>query len=46
MPRDYEKIKLALLRKGFSMEEAKKMAAVQTQRKRKREGRPPAKFHQ
>ena len=45
MPQDYEKLKRRLLREGMPLREAKRVAAIQTNRTRKRQGRPPARFH-
>lgn len=45
MPKDYEKEKQRLLDQGMPIRQAKKQAAIRTNLRRKKRGRPPAKFH-
>lgn len=44
-PKDYEAIKGKLLKKGEGLKAAKTSAAKITNAKRKKAGKPPAKFH-
>lgn len=45
MPKDYEAIKAKMLKKGMGDKAAKTHAAKITNAKRKKAGKPPAKFH-
>ena len=44
-PRDYEAIKRRMLKKGKGEKAAKTSAAKITNARRKKAGKPPAKFH-
>ena len=45
MPKDYERRKREELRKGKSLKEAKRSAAIRTVKARKKAGKPAPKFH-
>lgn len=45
MPKDYEQRKRKLIARGMSRKAAKRQAAIQTAIARKKQGKPPARYH-